>query len=345
MQVVFSAHQQRHAGRKELTEGELVPCFERPQRAQIILAHLSAAGFAEPVVPVDHGLGPIRAVHDPGFIDFLQSAHAEWLVEHGNAAGDALPTAWATHGLRRILPRRIDGRLGYYCFDAGTPIGPGTWEGAYWAAQSALHGVSLIGAGQRAAYALTRPPGHHAHRALYGGYCYLNNAAVAAQRFIDAGCAQVAVLDVDYHHGNGTQDIFYSRGDVLTVSLHADPRDSYPYFLGHGDETGCGAGVGSNCNLPLPRGTGWSGYAAALGAACDRLRRYAPEALVVSLGVDTYEGDPLSRFRIAATDFVRLGAVIGRLKLPTLFVQEGGYVSEALGENVVSVLRGFLDGC
>lgn len=344
MKVVFSVHQQRHAGQKELTEGALVPCFERPERAEIILRHLSDAGFAAPTEPGDRGIDPIAAVHDPDYLQFLQHAHERWLTEHGPEAGDALPTAWATHGLRKVLPRRIDGQLGYYCFDAGTPIGSGTWSGIYWAAQTALHAFSLVSGGERAAYALTRPPGHHAHRALYGGYCYLNNAAIAAQEFIDAGCARIAILDVDYHHGNGTQDIFYHRDDVLTVSLHADPRDSYPYFMGHGDEIGAGAGEGCNCNVPLPCGTDWSSYAEALAYACGAVQRFAPQALVVSLGVDTYEGDPLSRFRMPASAFPRIGAAITRMGLPTLFVQEGGYVSEALGQNVVEVLRGFLDG-
>ena len=343
MQVVFSPRQQVHAGQKELTEGDLVPCFERPERADIILRHLADAGFDAPVEPEDRGGGALAAVHDPAYLTFLRTAHDAWLKEHGSAAGDALPTAWATHGLRKVLPRRIDGRLGYYGFDAGTPIGPGTWEGSYWAAQAALHGQLLVAAGARAVYALTRPPGHHAQRALYGGYCYLNNAAVAAQGLVDEGCARVAILDVDYHHGNGTQDIFYRRGDVLTVSLHADPRDSYPYFTGHSDETGAGPGEGCNLNLPLPRGTDEPHYFAALETACTALRRFHPGALIVSLGVDTYQDDPLSRFRFPASAFQRLGQTLAALNRPTLFVQEGGYVCEALGKNVVSVLLGYLN--
>ncbi len=343
MKIVFSEQQQRHAGRKELTEGALVPCFERPERAAIILDHLARAGFAAPEAPADRGRAPLTAVHDPAYVAFLGCAYADWCDEHGADAGDALPTSWATHGLRKVLPRRIDGQLGYYGFDAGTPIGPGTWEGVYAAAQSALHGAALVAGGQRAVYALTRPPGHHAHRALFGGYCYLNNAAIAAQSLVHAGCPRVAILDVDYHHGNGTQSIFYRRADVLTVSLHADPLDSYPYFLGHADETGAAAGAGCNLNLPLPHGTDWVRYAEAFTAAAAAIARHDPAALVVSLGVDTYERDPLSRFRITDDDFARLGAAIAGLRLPTLFVQEGGYVSDALGRNVTSVLRGFGD--
>lgn len=343
MKIVFSPQQQLHAGQKELTEGALVPCFERPERAEIILRYLAEEGFESPVEPDEHGMTPIAAVHDEDYLLFLNHAHDHWLAEHGATAGDALPTAWATHGLRKVRPRRIDGLLGFYGFDAGTPIGPGTWHGAYWAAQTASHAQGLVTGGASAVYALTRPPGHHAHRALFGGYCYLNNAAIAAHGFIVAGCERVAVLDVDYHHGNGTQDIFYRRPDVLTVSLHADPRDCYPYYLGHADETGEGEGVGFNLNLPLPRGTDSARYAEALDVACAELRRYAPKALVVSLGVDTYEGDPLSRFHIAVDCFPRIGAAIAALRLPTLFVQEGGYVSEALGQNVAGVLRGFMD--
>lgn len=343
MQIVYSPRQQDHVGQKELTGGELVPCFERPERAEILLRHLSSAGFGRPVLPQDRGDPPLAAIHDPEYLGFLRTAHADWIGDHGADAGDALPTSWATHGLRKILPQRIDGRLGYYSFDAGTPIGPGTWEGVYWSAQTALHAQGLVADGGGAAYALTRPPGHHAHRALYGGYCYLNNAAIAAQGFLSAGCARVAILDVDYHHGNGTQDIFYQRNDVLTVSLHADPQVSYPYFMGHRDEIGAGVGEGFNHNLPLPHGTDWPQYADALHVACSALQRYLPEALVVSLGVDTYQDDPLSRFRLPTTAFPRLGQAIAALGMPTLFVQEGGYVCEGLGENVTAVLSGFDD--
>jgi acetoin utilization deacetylase AcuC-like enzyme len=196
-------------------------------------------------------------------------------------------------------------------------------------------------AGQRAAFALTRPPGHHATRACYGGYCFFNNAAIAAQALRDGGAARVCVLDVDYHHGNGTQEIFYDRGDVMVVSLHSDPVQEYPYFCGYADETGAGDGDGANLNVPLPWGTDAAHYAEALDAALRRIASFGTDALVVSLGVDTYKGDPISRFLLDSGDFLDIGRRIAGLKKPTLFVMEGGYAVEAIGVNLVNVLQGF----
>jgi acetoin utilization deacetylase AcuC-like enzyme len=221
------------------------------------------------------------------------------------------------------------------------PITAGTWDAVQASADVALTGAQAILDGAASAFALCRPPGHHAAAAAMGGYCYLNNAAIAAQYLRDHGCARVAVLDVDYHHGNGTQQIFYGRGDVLFLSLHADPRDEYPYFLGYADERGTGAGEETTFNYPLPFGTTWSGYGAALAEACAVIHRWCPDALVVSLGVDTYEHDPISEFRLTRDDFPRLGAAIATLERPTLFVMEGGYAVDDIGINAVGVLQGF----
>jgi acetoin utilization deacetylase AcuC-like enzyme len=189
--------------------------------------------------------------------------------------------------------------------------------------------------------ALTRPPGHHAGPDFFGGYCFLNNAALAAQALRDAGAQRVAVLDVDYHHGNGTQTIFYERADVLTVSLHGDPRTEYPFYLGHADERGAGSGEGFNLNLPLPAGTGCAAWRAALHEGLQAIARFAPDALVVALGVDTFEGDPISRFTLASADYLTAGRDIAAARLPTVFTLEGGYAVAALGVNVVNVLEGF----
>ncbi|WP_298373642.1 histone deacetylase family protein [Azospirillum sp.] len=340
MIIIHSEEHRLQSGRSELNDGQLVPCYEKPERADIIRDRLAAIGLGPMAPPVPHGLEPLARVHDVGYLGFLQSAWDEWLVEHGD--WDALPLNWVAPGMRRrVVPRSIDGRLGYYSFDAGTPITAGTWRAATAAANGALTGADRLRAGDRSVFALCRPPGHHAGRAFYGGYCFLNNAAVAAQSLRDHGAARVAVLDVDYHHGNGTQEIFWERGDVLFVSLHADPIDEFPYFSGHADETGAGAGAGATLNLPLPWGTDWAAYAEALAVAARRIGDFAPDALVVSLGADTYGGDPISRFRLLSEDFLRMGAALAAINLPTLFVMEGGYAVADLGVNVGNILTGF----
>ncbi|CAO3422108.1 Acetylpolyamine aminohydrolase [Azospirillum doebereinerae] len=340
--VFYSEEHRLQSGRSELNDGQLVPCYEKPARADIVRDRLDTIGFDPVQAPEPHGLAPLERVHDAGYLAFLQTAWTEWVEEHGD--WDALPLNWVAPGMhRRVVPRSIDGRLGYYSFDAGTPITAGTWRAATSAADSALSGADRLRAGDRSAFALCRPPGHHAGKAFYGGYCFLNNAAIAAQSLRDGGAARVAVLDVDYHHGNGTQEILWERGDALFVSLHADPVEEFPYFSGHADETGAGAGEGANLNLPLPWGTDWAAYAETLDVAAGRIRAFAPDALVVSLGADTYGGDPISRFRLLSEDFLRMGAAIAGIGLPTLFVMEGGYAVDDLGVNVANVLTGFED--
>lgn len=340
MITVYSDAHHAQEGRAELNDGQLVPCYEKPARARIVLDRVRSAGLGPVIAPDPYGVEPILEVHDKGYVDFLAAAWDEWVAEHGDR--DALPLNWLAPNMhRRHVPASIDGRLGYYSFDAGTPITAGTWTAVRAAADCAMTAADRVLDGEPAAYALVRPPGHHAGRAFYGGYCFLNNAALAAQRMRDRGCARIAVLDVDYHHGNGTQEIFWRRSDVLFVCLHADPRQEFPYFSGHADEEGEGIGQGFTLNLPLPWGTGWEEYAAAFRVAAARIAAFAPDALVVSLGADTFIGDPISRFRFQSDDFLRLGAAVAGLSLPTVFVQEGGYAVEALGVNVVNVLAGF----
>jgi acetoin utilization deacetylase AcuC-like enzyme len=225
--------------------------------------------------------------------------------------------------------------------DNGTPLTSGTWTAAKTGADCAVNAAHALRLGERATFALTRPPGHHAGADFFGGYCFLNNAALAAQHLLDDGARRVAILDLDYHHGNGTQSIFYARNDVLFVSLHADPRQEYPFYLGHADETGIDAGLGYNVNLPLPAGCPTTQWFTTLETACLRINMYAPDALVVSLGVDTYVGDPLSRFALQSGDYLRLGERLAYLNLPTAFILEGGYAVKELGINVVNVLEGF----
>ncbi|WP_322012898.1 histone deacetylase family protein [Paraburkholderia sp. J12] len=340
MLTILGDRHRLHHGTSELIDGELKPCFEMPKRVDIIRARLHDAGFSETIAPEAFGVDALRRVHSDAYLEFLHDAWSEW-----SALGrthDALPTIWPARGLRQDRPpRTIDGKLGFYSMDAGAPITAGTWQAIEESANIALTGAARVHNGARAAFALCRPPGHHAGRDVTGGYCYLNNAAIAAAHWLALGAGRVAILDVDYHHGNGTQSIFYERDDVLFASLHADPLLDYPYLLGHADETGRGAGTGYNFNYPLPWGTAWDGYARALDHALGKIALYRPDALVVSLGVDTFERDPISRFKLASEDYLRMGARIGKLGLPTLFVMEGGYAVEEIGVNVCNVLAGF----
>lgn len=283
----------------------------------------------------------VLRAHDQQFVEFLRNAWADW-VAAGNR-GEAIPDCWPARRMAQRRPNGIAGRLGYYAMAGETSISAGTWEAASAAVDVALSGASVLRDGARAAFALCRPPGHHAARDLFGGYCFLNNAAIAAQFLRDDGAERVAVLDVDFHHGNGTQDIFYSRSDVLYVSLHGDPSEAFPYFSGFADEAGADAGEGYNINFPLPRATGFGLWQQTLATALACIRRYSPDALVVSLGVDTFVRDPISFFRLESSDFSTYGGMIGACRIPTLFVFEGGYAVADVGVNVVNVLAGFED--
>src|SRR5690606_4502988 len=252
-------------------------------------------------------------------------------LDADNAQRQPFPSVWPVRTLRAdVEPENFIARLGLYSMDNGSPLACGTWAAAKAGADAAASAAAHVAAGARAAFCCTRPPGHHAGPDFMGGYCFLNNAAVAAQWLRNEGAARVAVLDVDYHHGNGTQSIFYDRADVLFVSIHGDPRTEYPFYLGHADETGAGLGAGCNLNLPLPAGTDAATWFAALEQACARIAAHGTQALVVSLGLDAFEGDPISRFLLASADFSRLGERLARLGLPTVFVLEGGYAAAQL---------------
>jgi acetoin utilization deacetylase AcuC-like enzyme len=343
MQTVYTERHKLRDARTELNGGQLVAPFECPVRAEYVLARVREVGLGEVIAPKNHGLEPVYRVHDAGFVDFLATCWDQW--QAAGFKGEAMPTAWPSRAMTRMVaPRNIDGLVGYYALCGETAISGGTWEAACAAADVALTGQGLVAAGARSAFALCRPPGHHAAHGMYGGYCFLNNAAIAAQAFLDGGANRVAILDVDFHHGNGTQEIFYSRQDVMFLSLHGDPLDAFPFFLGGADETGAGAGEGYNVNYPLPDGTAFDKWSAALEDACRRIGRYRPDALVVSLGVDTFKDDPISTFKLESEDFRRYGARIAGMGLPTLFVMEGGYAVAAIGVNTVNVLTGFEGG-
>ncbi len=342
MITIHSPLHSGHGGHHELVASAIVPAFETPERAEMIRDRVETVGLGPLRAPAAQTLDTAHKVHSPDYLAFLEQAHAKWLAR-GNT-GAAMPFAWPVPGLRRDTPPEdIEGLLGYYSFDGGAPFVAGTWQAVRAAHDVALTGADLLSAGEMAAFALTRPPGHHAGSAFAGGYCYINNAAVAAQRLRETGARRVAILDIDYHHGNGTQEIFYRRGDVMVVNLHADPLTEFPYFLGHADERGDGDGAGANLNLPLPHGTGWDGWASALEEACRAVMEARPDALIVSLGVDTFENDPISQFQLSAAAYPRIGARIAALGLPTLYVMEGGYAVAEIGENAVGVLSGHAD--
>ena len=341
MHTVYSLRHHRHHARAELIDGTMQPAHERPERAEWVLAAVEKADLGPVIAPSEHGLEPLARVHDERFLAFLDEAWGEWVAEHGTAT-DALGLAWPTRRFAQREPEAIDGRLGYYSFDAGSPIMAGTAEAVFASADVALTGADLLLDGDPHVFSLCRPPGHHAARDLYGGYCFVNNAAAAAQALRDGDMDRVAVIDVDYHHGNGTQDIFWERGDVFVTSLHGDPRQEYPYFAGYADERGDGAGEDANANFPLPWGTGAGRGFEALDVALGRVRTFAPDAVVVSLGVDTFRDDPISRFELDTSDYPVLGARLADLGLPTLVVLEGGYAVDAIGTNVAGVLRGLV---
>jgi acetoin utilization deacetylase AcuC-like enzyme len=323
--------------------GALVPCFEVPARADHVLAELQRRKLGAVQHPQTFDDAVLARIHSPRYLRFLATAWDQWVaLDPANANQDILPSVWPTRTFRTDLePDNFSAKVGLYSYDAGSPFTAGTWVAARAGADCALSAAQQLLLGDRAAFALSRPPGHHAGMDFFGGYCFLNNAALAAQHLRDAGLDKVAVLDIDYHHGNGTQAIFYDRPDVFFASIHGDPRTEYPFYLGHADETGVGAGLGANLNLPLPRGTGFEVWFAALEQALGAIQRFGAQALVVSLGMDTFEGDPISGFTLRSADYLRVGQRLAAAGLPTALVFEGGYAVAEVGVNAVNVLQGF----
>jgi acetoin utilization deacetylase AcuC-like enzyme len=349
MKTFHNPHHALHQGREEMFRGRMVPCHEVPARLDFVLAELQRrplGALEEPSVNAAALDAAIARVHHPRYTQFLAGAWDEWVaMDPSNAQRDALPSVWPLgnqHAFRTdVLPHNFAARLGLFSFDSGSPLTAGTWAAARGGAACALAAAQAVLGGARSAFALTRPPGHHAGPDFLGGYCFLNNAAIAAQTLRDGGFGRVAVLDVDYHHGNGTQTIFYERADVLTVSIHGDPATEYPFFLGHADERGAGAGAGFNLNLPLPRGTDFATWRAALDQALDAVAAFQADALVVPMGLDTFVGDPISGFCLQSADYLAVGAALAGAGLPTVFTFEGGYAVDAVGTNAVNLLEGF----
>jgi acetoin utilization deacetylase AcuC-like enzyme len=340
MRIYFSDEHAVHAPETFVSRGRVTANPETPARADALLGAARKAGH-ELAEARDFGLEPVRAVHDAGYLNFLEHAWQDWctLADH---APEVIPNV---HPGRHMSgrPRAIVGRAGYYQADCACPIGPGTWDAIRVSAGCAVSAASEVmsAGGSDHAYALCRPPGHHAYADMAGGFCFLNNTAIVAQFCRDQGAQRVAIVDVDVHHGNGTQGIFYHRGDVLTVSLHGDPAEFYPFFAGYREEQGEGDGRGCNVNVPLARDTGDEDYMEQLQAVLERVRGFEPDMLVVALGLDASENDPLAFLRITTAGFRRIGESLGAMGLPTVLVQEGGYLSEHLGTNLSAALAGF----
>ncbi|GMG84206.1 histone deacetylase family protein [Paralimibaculum aggregatum] len=340
MKAVYHPAQRAHDPKHFLSSGAPQPNPEQPARVDALLGALERRGIA-PAAPADRGLGPIARVHTAEYLRFLQTIHARWRRIEG-ASEEVIPNI---HPDRRSAsyPLSAVGQAGYHQADTACPISAETWGSAYWSAQTALGAADLVLGGARAAYALCRPPGHHAFADLAGGFCFLNNTAIAADHCLRGG-RRPAILDVDLHHGNGTQGIFYARGDVLTVSIHADPARYYPFFWGHAQERGEGPGLGANLNLPIPRGTADAGFLDALERGLERIAAFGPDVLVLALGLDAFEGDPFGGLAVTTPGFARIAEAIGRLGLPLVIVQEGGYLCAELGANLESFLSGLPAG-
>lgn len=342
MLVVYAPQHALHDPPREFLEGRFAPYAEAPARAEIILRTLEAASIGPLITPDDHGLAPVLAVHTPDYVDHLRTLYGRWTAA-GGAPDAAFPAAFPRPGLDRAS-RAPWALPGLYSFDMSAPVTAGTYTAALAAAHCALTGAARLQAGERAVYALCRPPGHHAAADLMGGYCYLNNAAIAAHYLAADGARRVAILDIDVHAGNGTQAIFYARADVLFVSLHGAPDWEYPYFSGYADQRGAGAGLGFTVNFPLEKGVDDARYLSVLAAALAHIRAFAPDYVVLSAGFDTFHADPLGQFRLTTPVYGEIGARVAALGVPVLAVQEGGYARDALGENAVSLLRGLEAG-
>ncbi len=345
IQAFASPLHRLHNPEKELESSAFQPPFENPERAELILAALLDDDRFDVAEPAEWGTAPIEEVHDPGLVRFLASAWEEYQDEVG-PTHDVVPDVFAMPGLRKGMghgvgePARVSARLGWWCYETTTPITEGTYRAARSAVDVALSAAAAVVAGESIAYGLCRPPGHHAATTLYGGYCFFNNAAIAANHVASSCGARVAVLDVDYHHGNGTQQIFYERDDVAFVSLHGDPRRAYPYHTGFTEETGTGRGGGSTRNFPLEAGTDDGAYLGALEQALDAVDDFDPAIVVVSLGLDTFGGDPICDLELTTDGFRHCGSAVAARGRPLVVLQEGGYAGEALGANAVAWLTG-----
>ncbi len=337
MKTFFHADQLLHQPQTYFSRGKMRTPQEVPERATHLLAAAKRLGF-NVQAPADFGVAPLRAVHSLAYLRFLESAHRRWHMLDEDWGEEVISNIFvrSPNALRGILAE-----AGRYLADGSAPVGQYTWQSAYWSAQSAVAGAEALLAGDRFAYALSRPPGHHAGIDSAGGFCFLNNAAIAAQH-LKSRYPRIVVLDPDMHHGQGIQEIFYQRDDVLYISIHGDTTNFYPAVTGFEDERGQGAGLGYNLNLPMPHGSEESVFFDRLEEACQAIRLFEPDAIVLALGFDIYELDPQSKVAVSTAGFAELGRRVAGLNVPTLVVQEGGYYLEGLEANAVSFFEGLV---
>jgi acetoin utilization deacetylase AcuC-like enzyme len=335
--IVVTTDHAAHDPDRFTTPADARPYWEIPARADALLAALHAGGLTTRPAN-DHGLAPIARVHDADYLTFLETAFSRWRALPGSGPILRAQAYAVRHTARR--PDAVAGQAGWYLGTASAPIVAATWTASVGSAHAAIDAADSVRSGERYAYALCRPPGHHAHTDMAAGFCYLNNAAIAAQRLLDGGGGPVAILDFDVHHGNGTQQIFYERDDVHYVSVHGDPAGLFPWFAGYADETGAGRGLGWNLNLPLPAGAGNAAFTEAVGHGLDAIALKRPTTLIVSVGFDAQQGDPAANLSVSAAGFETIGRRVAALGLPTVLIQEGGYLVERLGANLTAFLTG-----
>ncbi|MCF4099217.1 histone deacetylase family protein [Maritalea mediterranea] len=340
MKLFFDEAQRLHNPVNFLASGAPQPNPEQPGRVQALLDGAKAAGLTQSTTE-DHGMGPIARVHSAEYVHFLQHIYKRWQRIEGGSA-EVIPNI---HPDRRTVsyPKSAVGQAGFHMADTACPISEHTFHSAYWSAQTAMSATNDVLAGAKAAYALCRPPGHHAFSDLAGGFCFFNNSAIAAAHLKQNGL-RAAIVDVDLHHGNGTQGIFYGDRDVLTVSIHADPIRYYPFFWGHAHERGEGDALGTNLNLPLKMGTGDEGFLDALDKGLERVQQFGTDIVVVALGLDAFEGDPFGGLSVSQQGFAEIGKRFAQMDLPCVMVQEGGYLCDELGDNLTAFMSGFQGG-
>jgi acetoin utilization deacetylase AcuC-like enzyme len=336
MRAFYHPDQARHSPLQSLRLGRVIAAKDLPLRTERLLSALTNQGIT-PGQPPEQGLGPVLRVHTAPYLHFLETIWERWqqLPEHGPEVWPSYFPYWSGRpedSARRLCPTEsVAGQAGWYLGDMSAPLGPLTWLSAMRSCDTAVASADALLAHGGIVYALCRPSGHHARADRAAGLCFVNNTAVAAEH-LRQRWDRVAILDVDVHHGDGTQQVFYGRSDILTVSIHADPLRAYPYFTGYAEETGHGVGDGFNLNLPLPVGSTGEAMAAAVECALERIRAFAPDALVLALGFDAHKDDPVGLMKLEAADFAAIGRQLRALGLPILVVQEGGYAIDAISQ-------------
>lgn len=337
MRIFYHPSEKLHHPKSYLSRGQMRTPQEVPTRVDGMLDGLRTLNLAIET-PSDHGIKPIEAVHDLGYLNFLKSAYEQWKQIPEDWGDEVMSNIYVRHPnpLRGIL-----GQAARYLADGSCPVGEHTWTSVYWATQSAISATEAVLNGERSAYALSRPPGHHARADAAGGFCYVNYAAVAAQ-MLRSRYERVAILDTDMHHGQGVQEIFYDRNDVLYVSVHGDPTNFYPVVAGFDDERGHGAGLGFNLNLPMPHGSSEAVFFDKVAQAIAAIDQFKPDALVLCHGYDTYKDDPQSKVAVTTAGFQQLGKIVAGLGLPTVVIQEGGYDLASMSDNTQGFFKGFL---